>query len=91
MSSQASTLIQNGTGPVGPVTLRIYWSCKNLTGPTISSLTLKEKTLHKIHRQHLFLFILSSLISKTFGIFLRGNMLIRPRAKVTFRQISGVN
>ena len=42
-SEQASTLTQNGTGPVGPVTLRIYWSCKIFTGPTIFSLTLKEK------------------------------------------------
>ena len=24
---QASTLTQNGTGHVGPVTRRIYWSC----------------------------------------------------------------
>ena len=31
---QASTLTQNGTGPVGPVTPRIYWSCKSLTGLT---------------------------------------------------------
>ena len=27
----------------------------------------QEKTLHKFHRQHLFLFILSSFISRTFG------------------------
>ena len=40
---QASTLTQNGTGPVGPVTPRIYWSCKFFTGPTNFSWTLKEK------------------------------------------------
>ena len=31
---QASTLTQNDTGPVGPVTPSIYWSCKKFTGPT---------------------------------------------------------
>ena len=31
---QASTLTQNDTGPVGPVTPSIYWSCKIFTGPT---------------------------------------------------------
>ena len=31
---QASTLTQNETGPVGPVTPSIYWSCKMFTGPT---------------------------------------------------------
>ena len=35
----ASTLTQNATSPVGPVTPRIYWSCKFLTGPTFFSLT----------------------------------------------------
>ena len=30
---QASTLTQNDTGPVGPVTPSIYWSCKMFTGP----------------------------------------------------------
>ena len=42
---QASTLTKYGSGPVGPVTLRIYWSCKNFTGPTIFSLMLKEKNI----------------------------------------------
>ena len=32
--SQASTLNQNDTGPVGPVTPSIYWFCKMFTGPT---------------------------------------------------------
>ena len=32
---QASTLTQNDTGPVGPVTPSIYWSCKKFTGPTL--------------------------------------------------------
>ena len=31
---QASTLTQNDTGPVGPITPSIYWSCKIFTGPT---------------------------------------------------------
>ena len=31
---QASMLTQNDTGPVGPVTPSIYWSCKMFTGPT---------------------------------------------------------
>ena len=31
---QASTLTQNDTGPVGPVTPSICWSCKLFTGPT---------------------------------------------------------
>ena len=31
---QASTLTQNDTAPVGPVTPSIYWSCKMFTGPT---------------------------------------------------------
>ena len=31
---QASTLTQNDTGPVGPVTPSIYWSYKMFTGPT---------------------------------------------------------
>ena len=31
---QASTLTQDDTGPVGPVTPSIYWSCKMFTGPT---------------------------------------------------------
>ena len=31
---QASTLTQDDTGPVGPVTPSIYWSCKRFTGPT---------------------------------------------------------
>ena len=31
---QASTLTQNDTGPVGPVTPNIYWSCEMFTGPT---------------------------------------------------------
>ena len=77
LTTQASTLTQNGTGLVGPVTPRIYWSCNFFTGPTIFSFTLKDKTLHRIHRQHLFISILSSFISKTLGIFLRGNSLIR--------------
>ena len=33
-SLQASTLTQNGTGPIGPVAPRIYWSYKKCTGPT---------------------------------------------------------
>ena len=70
---QASTLTQNDTGPVGPVTPRIYWSCKIFTGPTNLSLTLKEKKLTDIY----FLIIFSSLISNIFGIFLRGNLLIK--------------
>ena len=40
------------------------------------------RKMHKIHRQHLFLFILSSFISKTFGIFFRGNSLIRMPSDV---------
>ena len=52
--AQSSKLTQNGTGPVGPGTTRINWPCKTFTGPTNFSLALKEKTLHKIHRQHLF-------------------------------------
>ena len=52
------------------VSQNFYWS--NL------SLTLKEKkTLLKIDRKHLFLFIFSSFISNIFGIFLRGNLLIK--------------
>ena len=35
---QASTVTQTVTGPVGPVTPRIYWSCKNFAGPTNISL-----------------------------------------------------
>ena len=31
---QASTLTQNDTGPVGPVTPSICWSCNIFTGPT---------------------------------------------------------
>ena len=31
---QASTLTQNDTGPIGPVTPSIYWSCEMFTGPT---------------------------------------------------------
>ena len=34
MCMQASTLTQNDTCPVGPVTPSIYWSCKIFTGPT---------------------------------------------------------
>ena len=34
ITAQASTLTLTGTGRVGPVTPRIYWSCKNFTGPT---------------------------------------------------------
>ena len=30
---QTSTLTQNVTGLVGPVTPRVYWSCKFFTGP----------------------------------------------------------
>ena len=40
---QASTLTQNDTGPVGPVTPSIYWSCKIFTGPTFFSLTYNKK------------------------------------------------
>ena len=40
--SQASTLTQNVTGPVGPVKPRINWSCKILTGPTSFSLTYEQ-------------------------------------------------
>ena len=72
--SQASTLTQHVTGHVGPVTPSIYWSCKIFTGCTIFSLTLQEKTLHEIHQQHLFLFTLSSFISKTFGYILEGKL-----------------
>ena len=36
---QASTLTQNVTGPVGPVTPTIYWSCNFFIGPTNFSLT----------------------------------------------------
>ena len=35
LTCQASTLTKKVTGPVGPVTPRIYWSCKKITGPTI--------------------------------------------------------
>ena len=57
-------LIANLRYYIGP---RIYCSCKFFTGPTNFSLAWREKTLHKIHWQHLFLFILSSFISITFG------------------------
>ena len=36
---QTSTLTQNATGPIGPESPRILWSCKILTGPTYFSLT----------------------------------------------------
>ena len=55
---QASMLTQTVTGPVGPVTPRIYWSCKIFTGPTIFSLIQKEKTLPKIHRQVIFIYFI---------------------------------
>ena len=32
-TKQASTLTKIDTGPVGPVTPSIYWSCKMFTGP----------------------------------------------------------
>ena len=38
-------LTQTVTGPVGPVTPRIYWSCKNFTGPTIFSEYKNEKNI----------------------------------------------
>ena len=47
----ASMLTQSVTGPVGPVTPSIYWSCKISTGPTNISLTQQEKTMHEIHNQ----------------------------------------
>ena len=34
ITKQASTLTQNDTGPVGPVTPSICWSYKIFTGPT---------------------------------------------------------
>ena len=34
LSNQASTLTQNDTGPVGPVTPSIYSSCEIFTGPS---------------------------------------------------------
>ena len=61
---QASTLTQTDAGPVGPVTSRIYWSFKICTGPTILAIIFKEKTLHKIHRQHLFLIYFISIYFK---------------------------
>ena len=47
-----------------------YWSYK-------SFFNIKRKKMLKIDRQHLFLFIFSSFISNIFGIFLRGNLLIK--------------
>ena len=70
---QASTLTQNVTGPIRPVTPSIYWSCKIFTDPTHFSLTFQQKTLHKIHRL-LFSLVLSSFISKTFGDILEGKL-----------------
>ena len=61
-----SRLTHNVTDPIGPETSRI------LTGPSNFSFTEQEKTLHKIHLQHSFLFILSSFISKKFGNILEG-------------------
>ena len=55
LNDQASTLTQNGTGPVEPVTPRIYWSCKDFSGPTNFSLTYKEKFTDSIY---LYLFYL---------------------------------
>ena len=68
-------LTQKVTGPVGPLIPRIYWSCQNFTGSTNFSSKCqlftkfffditRKKTLHKILQQHLFLFILSSFISR---------------------------
>ena len=43
---QASPLLyKNVTVPAGPVTTRIYWSCKNCIGLTFFSLTKQEKAL----------------------------------------------
>ena len=42
--SQASKLTQTVTGPVGPVTPRIYWSCEIVTGPTIFPFEYKSFT-----------------------------------------------
>ena len=69
---QASTLTQNFTSPVGLVTPRIHWSCQFFTGHTNLSLTYQEKILYKIHPKHLFLFTLSSFVSKAFGDILEG-------------------
>ena len=44
-SFQASTRTQTVTGPEGPVTPRVYWSCKMFTGPTKFSLSSQEKNI----------------------------------------------
>ena len=60
------------------VTPRTFWSCQILYWSYKFFFHIKrKKTLHTIHRKHLFLFISSSFISKTCGTFLRGNLLTR--------------
>ena len=70
MFMQASTLTQNVTCSVGPVTPRIY-------GPANLLLVLqtflkhnKKKKMHKIHRQHLFIYFLC-LFQKHLRTFMR--------------------
>ena len=64
-------LTQSVTGPVGPVTPSIYWSCKISTGPTNISLTQQEKTMHEIHNQCSFFYSFHlHLFQKHAGTFL---------------------
>ena len=80
---QGWMLTQKVTGPVGPVTLSTgVLVLQKFYGPYKFFFNVKEKTLHKIYQQHIFLFILSSFISKTFGTFLRGNLLTRMSPNV---------
>ena len=69
---QASTLTQNETGPGGPVTPSIYWSCRNFTGPTFFFKHNKKE--HWIKFTTTFIFINFNFISKTFGDILGGKL-----------------
>ena len=67
--TQTSMLTQNVTGPVGPVTPRC-WSCKRFYCSYKFFLDITRIPIYKFNQKHLFLSILPSFISKTFGAIL---------------------
>ena len=74
---QPSTLTQNVTGPVAPITPRIYWSSKIFTGPTSFFFNITKKK-HCIQFIDIYfnLFYLC-LFQTTFGDILEGENLLK--------------
>ena len=82
LMTQASALTQNAIGPVEPVTPRMYWSCKILTGPTFFFFNITRKNCIKFTTTFISSYFIFIFFQKHLGTFSEGNILRRMSSNV---------